>query len=55
MACVLVQRALIDGEEHRGGVDGLVVEGGEELRDEQTEEGARTEVVGRLKRGHELP
>ena len=48
----LAQHAQVDGVEHGGGVDGLVVEGGEELGDEHSQEGPRMQVVGRLEGLH---
>src|SRR4029077_3987928 len=50
-----VQCLLIDGEKHRRGVNGLIVEGGEELGHQQPDKGPRTKVLGRLKGRHDLP
>ena len=44
MAWASVRMSCVDGVEHRRGVDGLVVEAGQELGDDQADEGAIGEV-----------
>jgi hypothetical protein len=43
---------LIDGKEHGRGMDGLIVEGGQELGHEQTNESPGLQRMGGLKRRH---
>ena len=47
MAVDFAESLRVDGEEHRRGVNGLVVERGEELGGEQAGVSARAESIGR--------